>query len=103
MAIAPLPILSQKKNIEQSVHTNDHNIPKNILSLLTFFIVSTVGAVILLLVIWMTKSLISKCFNRRQMNTYSYVQIKSDYGSTSARDIGRTDNVLIQERNNELI
>lgn len=103
MAIAPLSILSENKNIEQSERTTDHNIPKNILSLLTFFIGSTVVAVIILFILWVTKNMISKCFNRRQMKTYSYVHIKSDYGSISSRDICRTDNVLIQERNNDLI
>jgi len=96
MATTPL-----QKSSEQSVRTSDHNIPKNILSLLTFFIVSTMAGFILVFVIWMTKNIIFKCFYRRPLNAYSYVHIKNDYGST--REINHMDNVLIQERNNELI
>jgi hypothetical protein len=98
MAIAPL-LTSQKSGIEQSVRTSDHNIPKNILSLLTFFILSTMAGFLLVLVIWMIKNIISKCFYRRPLN--AYVHIKNDYGST--RKINHMDNVLIQERNTELI
>lgn len=104
MAIAPLQAASgtENKNLEKSLTKSNNNVRKNILSLLTFFMLSTIGGICLVLLLWITKNIISKYFCKREMNAYSYVHIKNDYGSIRT-EMNQRNNTLIQERNNELI